>query len=168
MFNCYRQILFSIFSHKSALHHQMTINRLHLIIVKTAKFYCLLFCFLKDSESFLKVLFICFWESGKEGEKHWCEREILLSFLSHMSQLGIKSATQAYILTGNQTGDLSPCGMMPNQPSHAGQSLSLLVMKQLFFLYSDTVFFLKFNVSFSGILIQIHSYKNILEAIRII
>ena len=49
------------------------------------------------------------------------ERETLIGYLSYAPQLGTKSVTQARDLTGNQTGDLSLRGMMPNQQSHTSQ-----------------------------------------------
>ena len=56
---------------------------------------------------FLRILFIYFRERGREGEKHWCERETLFSHLSHMHQLGTRLETQACALTRNWTNNLS-------------------------------------------------------------
>ena len=60
-------------------------------------------------------------EEEREVEKHWCEREALISCLLHAPQPGTKPTTQACALTGNWTGDLLVCGTMPNQLSHTGQ-----------------------------------------------
>ena len=49
-----------------------------------------------------------------------CERNSDWSPFTHL-QLGTKPATQACALTGNQTSELSVCGMMPNLLSHTSQ-----------------------------------------------
>ena len=48
------------------------------------------------------------------GEKHRCERETSICYLSHAPQLGTWSTTQAHALTRNQTSDLSFCRMTSN------------------------------------------------------
>ena len=57
----------------------------------------------------------------REGEKHRCGRETALGCLSHISLPGSKPATQACALTGNRTGGLLLCRMMPKQRSHTSQ-----------------------------------------------
>ena len=47
-----------------------------------------------------KILFI-FRERGREGEKHQCERETLISCLSYALLFETELATQACALTGN-------------------------------------------------------------------
>ena len=77
------------------------------------------------SDSLKKILFLIFWQEGKgerKGEKHWYERETSIGCLSYVLQLGIEPATQACVLTRSQTGDLTLCGTIPNQLSHASQS----------------------------------------------
>ena len=60
-------------------------------------------------------------EGEREGEKHQCEREILIGCLSDVPQLGTQPTTQACALTRNQTKDLSLRRMMSNQLIHSGQ-----------------------------------------------
>ena len=82
---------------------------------------------------FLNIYFILFLEreGGREkaGEKHPCEREISIDCLPSVPWPGTEPATQAHALTGNQTGELSLCGTMPNQLSHTSQSNKWLLMK---------------------------------------
>ena len=73
-------------------------------------------------------IFNSFWErggreGGREGEKHWCERETLISWLLYAPNLGTNPAPTAWAcaLTGNWTGGLSLCRMMLNPLSHTGQ-----------------------------------------------
>ena len=51
-----------------------------------------------------------------------CKRNMDRFPLVH-PQLGTWPATQACILTGNQTGNLSACGVTPNPLSHTGQGV---------------------------------------------
>ena len=91
-------------------------NPKHLIVVVSREWVCGMARKITASLFlFLLTLFILFLERGeeqeKEGEKHRCMRECL----SHLLLLVTRSETQECALTGNQTGDLSPCGMMPNR-----------------------------------------------------
>ena len=52
----------------------------------------------------------------REGEKHQCVRETLISCLSYAPQPGHGPTTQACALTRNRTSDLSLCGTILNQP----------------------------------------------------
>ena len=75
---------------------------------------------------FLKILFI-FRETAegeREGEKHQCEGETSISYLSHTPQPRTKSTTWARALTGNWTSNLSLCRTTSNQLSHTGQGLT--------------------------------------------
>ena len=67
----------------------------------------------------MKGLIYLFLERRKEGEKHQCGRETLISCLSHIPCLGMESTTQALALTGNPTGDLEDAQPM----SHTHQGL---------------------------------------------
>ena len=75
--------------------------------------------------SFLFKISFIFLREGREGErkgnKHWCERETSLNFLSYAPQLETEPATQAHAPIGNWTHDLSLCRMMPNEVSHTGE-----------------------------------------------
>ena len=51
--------------------------------------------------------------------------------LSYTPQMGSEPTTQSRALTGNPTGDLSVCQVMPNQLSHTSQSKDLF-LKVLF------------------------------------
>ena len=79
-----------------------------------------------------KSLFI-FRERGRdeerEGQKHQCARETLISCLSHTRWQGTWPATQACALTGNQTGDLSVYRLAFNPLSHNSQGKN----RQIFF-----------------------------------
>ena len=57
----------------------------------------------------------------ERGEKCLCEREALMGCLSHAPQPGTGLTTQARVLTGDQTSDLSLCGKTPNQLSYTCQ-----------------------------------------------
>ena len=78
----------------------------------------------RNIKSFFKrlYLFIYFWEKAKEGERggedYPCERETTVGRL-------FEAAAKAHSLSGNQTGDLSLCRMMPNQLSHTDQGWKL-------------------------------------------
>ena len=71
---------------------------------------------------FLILLFFIFRERGREGEKegakHQCDRKKSTRCLPYVLSPGTKPITQACALTGNWTGDLSPCRTMPNQLRH--------------------------------------------------
>ena len=68
-------------------------------------------------------------EGKREGEKHQYEREMSIGCLSRAFQPGTEPATQACALTGNQTWDLSLCGMTPNQLSHTSQGFKVFLIK---------------------------------------
>ena len=54
-----------------------------------------------------------------------CERNI--SWLPPLrAPAGERSATLVYALTGNRTGDLFLCEMMPDQPSYTGEGIILV------------------------------------------
>ena len=85
---------------------------------------------------FLKDFIYLFLERG-EGEEKERERDISVrererhGSVFHKPQLGAKPTTQAYALTGNQTGNFLLCRMTPNQLSHTSQSSkSLSLHKQ--------------------------------------
>ena len=88
--------------------------------------------------SFLSFfLFFCFFierergrEGKREGENHQCERETSISCLSYAPCLGTKPATWACAPTRKRTGNLSLCGMTPNQLSHTGEGLCLFSTQQ--------------------------------------
>ena len=64
-------------------------------------------------------------EGKKEGRKEgWKGRKI--GCLLFMPRQGTAPATQACALTGNQTGDLLPCGTMTNELSHTSQGPYIL------------------------------------------
>ena len=62
-------------------------------------------------------------EGEREGERHRCEREALVS-----AQPGTKPATQACAVTGDQTWDLSVYGMMlqPTEPHWPGLGTNII------------------------------------------
>ena len=74
---------------------------------------------------FLKnnYLFICREEDAreKEGEKHQWERITVIGCLLYVPQPEIEFKTQACVLTGNWTGNISLCGRMPNLLNHTSQ-----------------------------------------------
>ena len=53
------------------------------------------------------------WE--REEEKHQCERETLMGYLLHASQLRAEPAIQARVLIGNRACNLLVCRTTPNQ-----------------------------------------------------
>ena len=63
---------------------------------------------------FLRFYLFTFRERGREGER---KGNIDWLTLTHL-QLGPGPATQAWALTGNQTGDLSVCRLVLNPLSH--------------------------------------------------
>ena len=58
--------------------------------------------------------------------------ETSISCLGHVPQLGVEPPTQACALTRNQTWDPLLCGTAPNQLSHTGQGLWLLLILLLY------------------------------------
>ena len=68
-----------------------------------------------------------FRERGKDGERERQRNisviETLIGCLLSMPQPGIKPATQAWALTGNQTSNLLLHGMIPSQLSHTSHGL---------------------------------------------
>ena len=66
-------------------------------------------------------------EGEREGEKHWCEREPLISCFPYMPWPGTESTIQACALTRNRTCSLSFCGVTLNQLSHNGQGIFMLL-----------------------------------------
>ena len=67
---------------------------------------------------FLKILFIYLQTEGKGGreeEKTLCEKETSISWFSYVL------TTQACFSTGDRTGNLLLCRMMPKKPSHTSQ-----------------------------------------------
>ena len=84
---------------------------------------------------FKKILYIYLFLERGEGRKRG--RETLIGCFSYSSE----PTTQAHALTGDRTGDLLLCGMIPNQQSHASQggsicSLSLPAIFVLFGLFN--------------------------------
>ena len=51
-------------------------------------------------------------ETDRQTDRHGCERETFIGYLSYMPQLGTEPATQACVLTRNETCDLSVYGMI--------------------------------------------------------
>ena len=74
---------------------------------------------------FKKIFIFDFRERGWERERG---RETSIGCLLYTSQ-GTEPATQACVLTENQTGDLSVLGMMPNQLSHTSQGQTCILME---------------------------------------
>ena len=68
-------------------------------------------------------------EGEKEVEKRCCGRETSISCLLYVLQPGTKPTTQAHALTGNRTGDLLLCRMMPNLLSHMSQGKEFKIQK---------------------------------------
>ena len=73
----------------------------------------------------LNYSLLFFLERGEGREK---ERKRVIDQLPlAQAPTGDQCATQACAPTGNQTGDLSPYGMILNQLSHDGQGLTTLI-----------------------------------------
>ena len=75
-----------------------------------------------------------------EGEKHWCEREVWVSYLSHRPWPRTEPSTQACSLTGIWTCSLSLCRSTPNKLSHISQGemfpLITVQFSSLFYAFS--------------------------------
>ena len=85
---------------------------------------------------------------GREETSMW-ERDINWLPLK-CPQLGNEPPIQAYALTGNQPGDLSPCWTRPNPLNHTGQS------RELYFCWFNWgVKFQRFGITFTHVLSRI-------------
>ena len=107
-----------LFSERERGRHQFVIPLIY------AFFGWFFFFFFED----FTYLFLGRGEGRKRGrETLMCERNID-GLPSHVPQPGTWLATQACILTRNQTGDLSVCGAMPNPMSHTSQGHWLILV----------------------------------------
>ena len=103
------------------------------------------FCWTRMNIFFKDFIFL-FLERGEEREKErrrnisvWEKHQFLRNIILHVSLLsltyhqpGTWPATQAHVLTGNWTGDLSVCGMTSKPLSHISQGrISILTLGNL-------------------------------------
>ena len=68
---------------------------------------------------FLKILFVYFRQSGREGEREGERHQCVVA--SHAPSTGDLAATQACALTGNQTGEPLVCRLVLSPLSHTSQ-----------------------------------------------
>ena len=97
------------------------------------------FCWTRMNIFLKDFIFFIFRERGREGERKEEKHQFLRNIILHVSLLsltyhqpGTWPATQAHVLTGNWTGDLSVCGMTSKPLSHISQGrISILTLGNL-------------------------------------
>ena len=83
--------------------------------------FCVLLMYFLNSIYFLRFYLLIFRERGREGDKHWCDRETLIGCLSYVPWLGIQSAIQVCALTRSWWPLTFQDNTHPTQPYWSGQ-----------------------------------------------